>query len=53
MSADEGHAKLMELVRALVADPSVQQRVQADAELRRLWGDTAVRNHILGGRPGH
>jgi hypothetical protein len=43
---DAGHARLMELVRGLLADSVVQRRVQTVAELRRLWADSAVRNHF-------
>lgn len=46
--SDDGHSKLMQLVRGLLADSVVRRRVQADSGLRRLWGDTAVRAHILG-----
>lgn len=50
---DAGHARLMELVRSLLADSVVQRRVQAEAELRRLWADTAVRNHVMGNEHRH
>ncbi len=45
--ADDGSAKLLELVRALTADPAVQATIREDAELRRLWSDPGVRERIL------
>jgi hypothetical protein len=41
-----GMEKLMELLRLLVEDPAVRTRIEADAALRELWAEPAVRQHI-------
>jgi hypothetical protein len=41
-----GMAKLLELVRALTADPAVQSRIHADTELHELWSEPGVRQRI-------
>jgi hypothetical protein len=41
-----GMAKVMELVRALVSDPAVQRRIEAEPELRALWSEPDVRRRI-------
>jgi hypothetical protein len=33
-------------VEALLEDPAVQQRIQEDSELREMWNDPAVRQHV-------
>lgn len=38
-----GMAKLLELVRGLITDPAVQDRIQTDPELRDLWSEPGVR----------
>jgi hypothetical protein len=34
------------LVGALLEDPAVQRRIQQDPELRGMWSDPAVRQHV-------
>ena len=53
MGVDSGHAKLMALVRELLSDSAVARRVREDSALRRLWGDSAVRQHVLGREHSH
>jgi hypothetical protein len=39
-------AGLAKLMSGLLADPRVQERISQDAELRALWSDPAVREHM-------
>jgi DTW domain-containing protein YfiP len=45
-AAPAGRGALGELVSALLEDPAVRQRIEADPELRELWEDPAVRRQL-------
>lgn len=45
-AATSADVKIEMLVEELTRDPIVQQRIQADTALRRLWQDASLRNRI-------
>jgi hypothetical protein len=44
-----GMTKVLELVQGLIADATVQQRIEQDTILRGLWSDPAVRRRMQPG----
>ncbi|HEV2129758.1 MAG TPA: hypothetical protein VGR27_01560, partial [Longimicrobiaceae bacterium] len=42
----QGMAKLLELVRGLLADPAVRGWIQADPALRDLWNEPGVPQRV-------